>query len=151
MSFMIYKQLRSLHSLCYFPHQVDLTSVSLQYIFVIYVGMHQSNYLGLSRGRSWDQPSVCGDDPCLQQSSHAAVYTLLHNFTFHSYPSLHWYSNYPMYICMSYYYARSSLSLGLTVALRQLHENLPAHTQSRGPEVCLKENFWPARLAHTPH
>ena len=33
-------------------------------------------------GRSWEQHSVCGDDPSIQQSSHAAVYTLLHNFTF---------------------------------------------------------------------
>ena len=29
-------------------------------------------------GRSWEQHS--GDDPSIQQSSHAAVYTLLHNF-----------------------------------------------------------------------
>ena len=57
------------------------SDMSLQYIFVIYVGMHQSNY-GLSSGRNWEQHSVCGDDPSIQQCSHAAVYTLLHNFTF---------------------------------------------------------------------
>ena len=33
-------------------------------------------------GRSWDQHSVSGDDPSIQQSSNAAVYMLLHNFTF---------------------------------------------------------------------
>ena len=49
--------------------------------------MHQSDLevirtVDCQSGRSWKQHSVCGDDPSTQQSSHAAVYTLLHNFTF---------------------------------------------------------------------
>ena len=52
--------------------------MSLQYIFVSEV-----YELCIVGGRSWEQHSVCGNVPSIQQSSHASsVYTLLHNFTF---------------------------------------------------------------------
>ena len=55
--------------------------MSLQYIFIIC--RHTPIELWIVKsGRSWEQDSVCGDDPSIQQNSHAAVYTLLHDFTF---------------------------------------------------------------------
>ena len=64
---------------------IDGCDMSLRYIFVIHVGMHAPiriiRIMDCQSGRSWEQHSVCGDDPSTQQSSHAAVYTLLHNFT----------------------------------------------------------------------
>ena len=53
---------------------IGRSDMSLWYIFVIHdrVGMHQSEVHEL-----WIQHSVCGDDPSIQQSSHAAVYMLV--------------------------------------------------------------------------
>ena len=65
------------------------SDMSLQYIFVIiYVGMHQSEVYELWIVRVVEAGSnivyICGDDPLaiMQPSSHAAVYMLLHDFTF---------------------------------------------------------------------
>ena len=38
--------------------------------------------MGYQSGWSWEQHSVCGDDPVVQQSSHAAVYMLLLSLCF---------------------------------------------------------------------
>ena len=61
------------------------SNMSLQYIFVIlcrHAPIRSIGTMDCQSGRSWEQYSVCGDDPSIQQSSHAAVYMLLHNFTF---------------------------------------------------------------------
>ena len=55
---------------------------SLRYTFVIYVGMHQKEII--IRTMDWQSNRSCSGsniDLRIQQSNHAAVYTLLYNFT----------------------------------------------------------------------
>ena len=92
------------------------SDMSVQYIFVIHVGMHQSEVCKLwivRVVRSWEQHSVCGDDlsrTVMQQSTRYYFhFAFLHQCLHFN----HLYSNYPIY--MSYYAWQASHLLFLAL------------------------------------